>query len=496
MAHLEQNLLYCVRNALRQALATEDAGLKQSLTGAAEAVVNELLLRQDTTPALLHYANAKKLCEAGINLLCELKTDNSEIDEAFAKLNPGLDLQTASSVIESETEKAVALLRKIVECLPSRGKDTLEQWFKDVTNWEVAAYQRSLDTAPDPEQEAYRDTNFSAESFEQYLNKKFPEWGEIRVSNLTQLAGGFSNKTLAAEINDKTHGAREIVIRAQQNLEIMELYINRVEDEFPVIQLAYEQGIRVAKPLWAERDSAHFGNTFLVSEKAPGRNLGTATGVTEEITEPMLRGIVEQLLKIHQIDLARHANALEGTALERWQSATVTESIEKDIAYWRSVVERYTRNLSPLFERGLRWLEDNIPQCEEKPVLVHADAGLHNVLIEGDEVSAVLDWEACHIGDPANDLAWLLACTDTYSSADQLLKFYTDAGGTVPSEYRMRYQDVFACIRVPIASIAAIHLLNKRLDNIQLPYFGLLFPYHNTSRLIECIEAAEAAKGK
>ena len=55
-------------------------------------------------------------------------------------------------------------------------------------------------------------------------------------------------------------------------------------------------------------------------------------------------------------------------------------------------------------------------------------------------------------------------------------------------------QDVFACIRVPVACAAALTLLEKRLDNIQLPYFGLRFSHHNTSRLTACIEAAEAVK--
>ena len=494
MANLEQKLLYSVRNALRQALSTEDTGLQQSLTGAAEAVINELLLRQDTAPALQHYDVAVRLCGDGMALANQLPAGNNEFEEEFALLSKDLNPQIASPVIERETEKAAGLLRKIVSRLPSKGSDDLNRWFREVTTWEVNGYARSLENAPDPDQETYRDSSFDAQGFERYLNEKFPEWGKISVTDFTQLPGGFSNKTILVGIRDKSHGSREIVIRAQQNLEIMELYIHRVEDEFPIIKLAWDQGVKVAKPLWAERDAGYFGTTFLVSERAPGRNLGTATGATEEISESMLRSLVEQLLRIHQIDLETHANAIEGTALERWQAATVTESIEKDIAYWRSVIERSTKNISPLFERGLRWLEDNIPRCEDRPVLLHADAGLHNVLIDGDEVSAVLDWEACHIGDHANDLAWLLACTDTYASADQLLQYYAAAGGTVPGEYRMRYQDVFACIRVPVGCAAALTLLEKRLDNIQLPYFGLRFPHHNTSRLIACIEAAEAAK--
>lgn len=41
-------------------------------------------------------------------------------------------------------------------------------------------------------------------------------------------------------------------------------------------------------------------------------------------------------------------------------------------------------------------------------VIVHGDFGPNNVLFASDrfEVSAVLDWEFCHVGDPIGDLAW------------------------------------------------------------------------------------------
>lgn len=41
-------------------------------------------------------------------------------------------------------------------------------------------------------------------------------------------------------------------------------------------------------------------------------------------------------------------------------------------------------------------------------VLVHGDFGPNNVLLDGSgaEVTAVLDWEWAHLGDPVEDLAW------------------------------------------------------------------------------------------
>jgi len=40
------------------------------------------------------------------------------------------------------------------------------------------------------------------------------------------------------------------------------------------------------------------------------------------------------------------------------------------------------------------------------PVLVHGDFGPQNVLIEDNRITALVDWEFAHIGQPVEDLAW------------------------------------------------------------------------------------------
>lgn len=60
----------------------------------------------------------------------------------------------------------------------------------------------------------------------------------------------------------------------------------------------------------------------------------------------------------------------------------------------------------PVFEVALRWLEDHLPEsCES--TLVHGDYRNGNVVVGVDGIRSVLDWEGAHIGDPAQDLAWM-----------------------------------------------------------------------------------------
>ncbi|CAN5532901.1 phosphotransferase family protein [soil metagenome] len=60
----------------------------------------------------------------------------------------------------------------------------------------------------------------------------------------------------------------------------------------------------------------------------------------------------------------------------------------------------------PAFELAIRWLRSHRPVALP-PVLVHGDFRLGNVIVGPDGLRAVLDWEMCHLSDPAEDLAWV-----------------------------------------------------------------------------------------
>ncbi len=60
----------------------------------------------------------------------------------------------------------------------------------------------------------------------------------------------------------------------------------------------------------------------------------------------------------------------------------------------------------PVFELAFRWLREHLPPAVT-PVLVHGDYRHGNLIIGAQGVHAVLDWELAHIGDPAEDLAWM-----------------------------------------------------------------------------------------
>lgn len=104
------------------------------------------------------------------------------------------------------------------------------------------------------------------------------------------------------------------------------------------------------------------------------------------------------------------------------------------------LAQRYARFKAriPSFELAFHWLKNNLP--EPRPLaLVHGDFRMGNLMIDGDGIAAVLDWEQAHFGDPAQDLGYL--CTPSwrfgnyeeivggFGSLDELLSHYRRLSG-------------------------------------------------------------------
>lgn len=62
---------------------------------------------------------------------------------------------------------------------------------------------------------------------------------------------------------------------------------------------------------------------------------------------------------------------------------------------------------SAVFELALRWLRERLPGDPVRPQLVHGDFRNGNLIVGAEGVRAVIDWEIAHLGDPAEDLAWI-----------------------------------------------------------------------------------------
>jgi aminoglycoside phosphotransferase (APT) family kinase protein len=77
--------------------------------------------------------------------------------------------------------------------------------------------------------------------------------------------------------------------------------------------------------------------------------------------------------------------------------------------HWQQVAETDALEPQPILAAAFRRLRANPPPPAQKIAIVHGDYRSGNFLHDGaGKITAILDWEMAHLGDPLEDLAWAL----------------------------------------------------------------------------------------
>jgi aminoglycoside phosphotransferase (APT) family kinase protein len=125
-----------------------------------------------------------------------------------------------------------------------------------------------------------------------------------------------------------------------------------------------------------------------------------------------------------------------------------------EIDRWETFYRTSEATPDPLIEVGFAWLKANVPTARGPVVIVHGDAGPGNFLYSDGRVSAVLDWELAHLGDPHDDLAWVSVRAVQEPFTDLVDRFddYARFSGRPVDISRVRYYRVFAELRILVLS--------------------------------------------
>ncbi len=167
--------------------------------------------------------------------------------------------------------------------------------------------------------------------------------------------------------------------------------------EFRLLRVAWAHGVKVPEPLHYFPDLE--GREAFLMRRLEGEAIGARVVRRPELAqarEALPQAMAEELAKIHALP-----------------PGEVPFLKPPPLPPWRAALEEAYRDLDalgephPALEWGLRWLQDHPPR-ELPPVVVHGDFRVGNLLVDGEGLVAVLDWEFAHLGDPREDLAWPL----------------------------------------------------------------------------------------
>ena len=96
-----------------------------------------------------------------------------------------------------------------------------------------------------------------------------------------------------------------------------------------------------------------------------------------------------------------------------------------------------TGKIPPLLLRRWEHALEDVSLWRFNPCVVHGDLHEDNLMVDGDRVTAVTGWTDLRIGDPADDMAWLVASNDQ-DFVDAVLEHYTSSRRDVPDTHLLR----------------------------------------------------------
>jgi aminoglycoside phosphotransferase (APT) family kinase protein len=275
---------------------------------------------------------------------------------------------------------------------------------------------------------------------------------------LSRIPGGASRETWLAE----SPAGRWVLRRDPKG----SVSLVPMGNEFELISAAAAAGVPVPQPLGYEPDGRRFGTPGLLMAHVEGESVAPRVLRRAEFEGARARlpgQLARALARIHAIDPA----LLDGVLPVPSGDPALTQ-----IEEWEGQLDAIGEPL-PAVELGLRWLRANVPEPAE-PRLVHGDYRLGNFIVDQDGLGAVIDWELAHLGDPAEDIGWLIIRSWRFGNddlpvaglgqLDEFISAYEAAGGALVDIDRVRYWEAFGNVKwaVICAGQAHDHLTGAR----------------------------------
>lgn len=236
------------------------------------------------------------------------------------------------------------------------------------------------------------------EKLTQYLTKV--TGATVTIQGMTQLAGGASRDSWAIEALVAGE-PQKLVLRKDYPTQMNETALTR-EQEYRLMQAAYESGVTVARMRWHCDDPDVLGLPFFMMDYVAGISIGRKVAQLPELEQArrvLPEQMAEQLAIIHRMKPDEHG--IDFMPRPHDGSTPAKDAVDSTYAMLDAMGVQ-----SPGFEYALRWTERHMPSDGEI-TFVHGDFRLGNLLVDENGLTAVIDWEFGHYGDPLEEIGYL-----------------------------------------------------------------------------------------
>ena len=333
------------------------------------------------------------------------------------------------------------------------------------------------------------------------------ELGAGEVVDLTRAPGGASKENFFFDyVRD---GRREpLLLRLDPGASIVETHRLR---EFQLLRAAHGK-LPAPRPIAVDANGERLGRPAMVMERVSGRpqpEMGKSTSGVGILFEEPLRSrladdFVAALAALHAIEPA----SADLSAFDEPKPGT-TEAARWNLDWWVRVWEEDRDEVHPVIALAAKWLDERLP-IARKTVLVHGDFRSGNFLYEEARgITAILDWELGHLGDPHEDLGWTVNRLFSSRTADgsrlacgllprdELLRRYEAATGFRVDPETLRFYEVFTNFKLAVC----VHTTTLRVARIGRTHLAAAmlvahaFAHHYIAELAAALEIGDSRTG-
>lgn len=350
--------------------------------------------------------------------------------------------------------------------------------------WETADREAQIATPIGAAEDS--ETGITKDKLTAYLRDRFSD-PDLVVTSVQPLSGGFGKQTIIFGAEGKGLSGEYVIRRDIGENAGLDTSCHLIHREYPVIRAAYEQGFPAPEALWVDTEHTLLpGGHFIVMRRAPGKVAGNFFGAQTEIPHDLADILADKMAQLHNIPPLRELGALTDTIQPELWDMPLGKCVEYYIRNWYEFYLRERNTPSPALVALYGWLLDNIPESVGTPRLIHGDIGFHNFLLHEGKMSALVDWEFAHIGDPAEELGYVKVTVGNSLDWDRFMRRYQAAGGKEVSAEVLRFYGVWAYVRnASGANIMSTRLISGLADDLKLS----ILPYMHIPPFLKSAQA-------
>ena len=284
-----------------------------------------------------------------------------------------------------------------------------------------------------------------------------PTAHDISFTAVERAAGGLSreNWSLDATWVDAT-GAQSRRLMLMRDAAGTLLSTDR-KREFAVLKALEASSVPAPKAHWVDYDGRWLGGPSLVMDRMPGTcdYLVLNGDRPLEARSNLARAFIDLMARIHAVNW-------RDCGLDAVLDVPVGAPSRVELTHWEAEYARVRLEPHPELDYVLAWMRRCAPQAEAI-VLVHGDFKPGNALVAGDHISAKLDWETAHLGDPLEDLGWVTNPVRKREhqiagawEREQVVTAYRELTGRRVDEAALRWWNVFSCWKLAVIQLTAV----------------------------------------